>query len=161
MAAGEKLHLNERVVVRLTDDLVFQYRLLRPGFLSVVAVALVLLLVPHNPTLYRTLRILRTVLCQRPICLVHVARAEHVVESRQRLRRAGKYHQSAHGPVEPVHHSEKHVPRLGIRLFDVFLHGVRQRFVARLVALYNLAAALADDDYVVVFVDYDHFLMKN
>ena len=37
------------------------------------------------------------------------------------------------------------------------VHGVRQRLVARLVALYNLAAALADDDYVVVFVDYDLF----
>ena len=55
-----------------------------------------------------------------------------------------------------MHHTEKHVAGLVVRLLDIGFHRLGERFVARLVALYNLSAPLVDDDDVVIFVDYFH-----
>ena len=55
-----------------------------------------------------------------------------------------------------MYHAEEHVAGLGIRLLDILFHGVGERFVAGLVALHNLSAALVDDDDMVVLVNYVH-----
>ena len=60
-----------------------------------------------------------------------------------------------------MHHSEKHVSRLLILLLDVLLDGVRERNVARLVALHYLASGFADDDDMIVFVYYLHIRGQN
>ena len=156
VAARQQAHLQEAVAVAVANDAVVKYRLLRPGLFCSVGIALVLLLVAHQPVGQRALGLAGRVLHNGPVGLVHLALGKHPVQSAQRLRRAGKDHQSAHGPVEPVHHAQEHVARLLVLLLQIVLHQLRQRPVARLVALHYFAALLGDDDDMVVLVDYLH-----
>ena len=55
--------------------------------------------------------------------------------------------------------AEKDISRFGMCLFYPLLDGLAERFVAGLVALDNLAGPFVDDDDVVVFVDYFHYIL--
>ena len=84
---------------------------------------------------------------------MHLTRSKHLVQAGQRLRRAGEDHQATDGTVKTMHDAEEDVARLLVLLLQVGLHRLRQRLVARLAALHYLAAALRNDDDVVVLVD--------
>ena len=90
-----------------------------------------------------------------------IARAEHIVQSRECFRGLGEDNKSAHGAVKTMHNTEEHVARFVVLLFDILLHDVAERFIACFVALNDFAATLVDYDYVVVFVDYFHCLPVN
>ena len=87
---------------------------------------------------------------------MHLALGEHAVKAGQGLRRAGEDDEAADGAVETVDDAEEDLAGLLVFLLQVGLDGLAERCVARLVALYNLAALLGDDDDVVVFVDDFH-----
>ena len=91
-----------------------------------------------------------------PIRLVHLALGKHLVESGKGLRRAGKDHQPRYRTVQAMDDAEEHLAGLLVLLLDVFLDGLAERLVTRLVALHNFAAVLADDDDMVVLVDNFH-----
>ena len=55
-----------------------------------------------------------------------------------------------------MRHAEENVSRFGVFLLDVCLYIVSQCTVARLVALHYFAAALAYNNYMVVFVNDVH-----
>ena len=156
VAAGFEVYFQKEITFRTSDKLIVEDGFLRPGLFLVVSIRLVLLLVTHQPMHQFPFFCRRTIPHNGPIRLVHFFRTEHFVEPGQSLAGTGKDHQSAHGTVQTVHHAEEHVPRLVVLLFDVFLHHLRQRLVAGLVALHNLRTAFVDDDEVVVFVDYVH-----
>ena len=159
VAACEQRHLNEHIVVGHGAHLVFQHSLLGSRHFAFMCVALVLAFVASEPVGQRTFWSYITALHHCPVCLVHIARAEHVVESRQSLRCLGKHHESAYGAVESVYNAKKHVAWLVVFLLDILLHCIGQRLVAGLVALHYLAAALVDYYNVIVFVDYLHKLV--
>ena len=83
---------------------------------------------------------------------MNVAGAQHVVESRERLRSLGEYYGPSDGSVKAMHHTEKDVAGLCVALLDEGLDCFGERSVAGLVALDNLTGALVDDDYVVVLI---------
>ena len=87
---------------------------------------------------------------------MHLPLGKHLIETRKGFRRTGKDNQTGYGTVETVDDTKKHGARLLVLFFQVLLDGFRQRFVASLVTLHNLAALLRDDDDVVVLVDYLH-----
>ena len=51
-------------------------------------------------------------------------------------------------------HAKKHVARLGILHLYIFLHKIRERSVASLVALDDLSAFLIHHYHVVIFINY-------
>ena len=124
VASGEKRHLNEHIVVGNGTHLVFQHRLLGSRHLTFVCVALVLPFIACEPVGERSFHSYVATLHYCPIGLVYVARAEHIVESRERLRCLGKHHKSAYGAVESVHHTEEYVTRLVVLLLDI-LHAAQ------------------------------------
>ena len=85
-----------------------------------------------------------------------LAVGKHLVEAGEGFAGAGKDDEAADGTVEAMDHAEEDLAGLLVFLLDVLLHDVRERAVAGLVALHDLAALLVDDDDVVVFVDYLH-----
>ena len=156
VATREQVHLHEPIAFAPSYKAVFQHCLLGVLHLVVVGIRLVLLLVAHEPVFKRALVLGRPVGYHRPVCLVHLALAKHVAQSAQSLRRAGEDHQSAHRTVEAVNHTKEYIPRLRILHPDVFLHGVGERGVAGLVALYNLPALLVHHDDMIILIDYSH-----
>src|SRR5574344_1471038 len=142
MSARVKTYLKYVVCVARGYEPVVEHRLLRVFHLVIVGVALVLLLVAHYPTDERGGVSLRLVLHYGPVCLVHLAPAEHLVESRQCFRRACEHHRPAHGTVEAMYYPEEDVPRLLVLHLDIVLYNVRERSVASLVALDDLSAFL-------------------
>ena len=167
MTARQQLHLQQRVALRATYRAIAQHGMLRTGHLMVVGVRLVLLLVAHQPVLQLVPLAVHDSPSSvaaalgwgghdGPVGLVHLAQPEHVVQPRQRLRRAGEDHKPADRAVQPVHDAQKHGSGLLVLLLDIVLDRFRQRPVASLVTLHDLAALFRDDDDVVVFINHLH-----
>ena len=91
-----------------------------------------------------------------PIGLVHLSFGKHLVQSGEGLRGACEDDEAADGTVEAMHHAKEDGTWLVVLLLQIVLHQLRERLVASLVALDDLAALLIDDDNVVVLVDYFH-----
>ena len=68
---------------------------------------------------------------------------EHLVQPRERLACAGEEHHAAGGTVEAMGNAEEDLAGLVVFLFDIRLHHLGERGIARLVALHYLAAGLA------------------
>ena len=85
---------------------------------------------------------------------------EHRVQPGKCLAGAGEEYAAAYGAVEAMHHTQEHLPGLGVCLFDVCFHHVAKRAVACLVALDNLARRLVYDDDVVILVDDLHSVQR-
>ena len=156
VASREQVDFEQHVAVATPDDLVAQHSLLAARHLVVVGIGLVLSLVAHQPVGQQSLRFGRLMLDDGPVGLVDLTLAKQIVEAAQRLRGLGKDDQSGHGAVQAVDHTEKDVARLLIFLLQPFLDGIGERKVARLVALYDFAHLLIDDDDVVVLVEWLH-----
>jgi len=95
----------------------------------------------------------RSVFNHSPIRFLGFAVAEHFVESGQCLTGSSENNDSRCRTVEAVHDAQKHFAGFVVFVFDVFLNHFRQRFIARFVALHNIADTLVDDNEVVVFVE--------
>ena len=81
-------------MVGRTYHLVTQNCLLRVFHLMIIGVALVLLLVSHNPIHQLSLFQTGLILHYGPISLVHLAVSEHIVQSAERLGSLGKNNKS-------------------------------------------------------------------
>ena len=81
---------------------------------------------------------------------------EHIVQTRKSFGRTGKEHHSARRTVQAVCHAQKYLSGFVILLFDICLNGLRERYIAGLVALHNLVASLIDGYNMVVFVQDSH-----
>ena len=162
MATRHQVDLQQGITLRQAYLPELQHRLLAVRHLVVVGIRLILLLIARQPMLQRLPRIsshfsfLISHFYDSPVRLMHLAVAEHLVQTCQRLRRAGKDHQPADGTVQPVYHAQEHSTGLGILLLDIGLHQVRERSIAGLVSLYDLSALLVYYDNMVVLVDYVH-----
>ena len=156
MASGEQFNGQKEVAVALPHQAVAQTGFFAARHFVVVGIRLVLLLVARQPVVQLAGFLRRAVGHDGEVGLVHPSLAEQVVHARQPLAGTGKHHDAAHGAVEPVGNAEKDGAGLGITLLDVGLDALGERLVAGLVALHNLAGGLADDDDVVVLVEYLH-----
>ena len=152
MTAREEVDLQKMVVVTVGYHLILQDSFLRPWHLMVVGVALVLFPVACEPVCERAFGLRRHLVGDRPIGLVHLPFAEHVVQPRQCFGRAGKDDKARHGTVKAMHHPEEHIARFVVLRLDIFLHRLRERTVAGLVALHDLTTLFIDDDDMIIFV---------
>ena len=114
-----KPHFEQGVPLGMAYGAIVQYGPLAVFHLSRVRIGFVLPLVAREPVLQRGSILLRGVGHDGVVGLLHAARAEHLVEPRQRLSRPRKHHNAAHWAVEPVHHAEKHVARFLVFLFNI------------------------------------------
>lgn len=99
MAARHEVDFQQCVTVRPVDYLVMQNGFLGRRHLVVVSIALVLPLVAHKPVGQCRLRFERRTRDNRPIGLVYLAIAEHIVQPRERLGGLGKNDQPRYRPV--------------------------------------------------------------
>ena len=83
---------------------------------------------------------------------MHAAVAEGGGQALQRLGGLGQQADAAHRAVQPVGEAQEDLAGLAVPLRDEGLVGLRQRLVARLVALRDLAHALAHHQQVVVLI---------
>ena len=88
-----------------------------------------------------------------PIRFLRFAVFEQFVESCQCFGSTRKYDNSRRRAIESMHDTQKHFAGLLVFVFDVFLDDIAEWFVARFVALHDIADAFVDDDDVVVFVE--------
>ena len=160
MAARHEIDFQQCVTVRPVDYLVMQNGFLGRRHLVVVSIALVLPLVAHKPVGQCRLGFERRTRDNRPISLVYLAIAEHIVQPRERLGGLGKNDQPRYRPVESVDNSKEYVAGLLVLLLYPSPDGLGQRFITRLVALDNLAGFLVDDYNVVIFVKYLHSIVR-
>ena len=79
--------------------------------------------------------------------------AEHLVETLQRFGGLGEHAEAADRPVEPVGEAQEDLAGFFVAPGDEGLVGIGQAFVARLVALRDLARALVHHQQVVVLVE--------
>ena len=92
-----------------------------------------------------------------PVGLLDLLMAtEHLVQPRERLARAGEEHHAAGGTVEAMGNAKEDLAGLVVFLFNISLHHLGERCIARLVALHYLAAGLVDGNDMIIFVEYSH-----
>ena len=156
VASGEEFHGEQEVAVALAGEAVAQAGFLAVWNWVVVGVRLVLLLVAHQPVAEFAGILRGAVGHDGEIGLVDVPLAEELVHAGQSLAGAGEYDHTAHGTVEAVGDAEEDGAGLGVLLLDVGFDALGERFVAGLVGLYDFAGGFADDDDVIVLVEYLH-----
>ena len=78
--------------------------------------------------------------------------AQLFAEPGSRLAGAGKGHQTAHGPVQPMHQPQIHRAGLVVLDFDVLLELREDVGIARFVRLREHIRRLDSDDDVVIFI---------
>ena len=83
----------------------------------------------------------------------HMMGAQLFAEPGGRLAGAGKGHQPAHGPIQPVYQPQIDFPRLLVFFLDVLLAFVLQAQVARLVALGQLTLRFDRHQQVIVLIN--------
>ena len=129
-------------MIRMGDQFITQDGFLGIRPLGIVSVTLILLLVPHQPIHQLTLILRGTVLDDRPIRLAHLTDTKHLVQAREGLARLGENHDPAHRTIQTVRDTDKDVTGLAILLLQPCLQHLRERLIARLVALHDLTAGL-------------------
>ena len=156
LAPREELHFQQGVAVSSRYRAVAESRLLCLRILLRGDEGLVEASVAFEPVLENGLLFIRRSFDERPVCLVDVALAEHVVEAGEGLGGAREDHQPGDGAVDAVNDPAEHIAGLGVFLTDIVLDGLRKGLVAGLVALHYLAGLLAHHNNMVVFVYYLH-----
>ena len=164
MAAGEQLHLHQKIFPGRTQQAVAQQGLLGSGLLLRMAVGLVLLLVAGEPGMNLPLRRCGGILHQGPVDLPGISLPEGGGEACQGLGGLGQDDGSADRTVEPVGHTHEHLSGLAVAEGDESLEFLRQGLVAGLVALDYFSRTLVEDQNMVVLVedtggDVIHFLL--
>ena len=94
----------------------------------------------------------RTVFHDGQINLVEVAVFHLHGHTREGLACLGKHHGTAHGTVDAMNQSGKHIARLVVFLLDVILDIVEKTHITGLVALHNLRRKLVDDNQMIILV---------
>ena len=148
------------VAVGTSDEAVVEHGLLAAAHLGGVGKRLVEPLVTREPVGERGALGGGRAADDGQVGLAHAALAEEGVQPAERLAGPGEDHEPAHGAVEPVDNAEKDGAGLGVLFLDVGFHAVGEGGVAGLVALYDLAGLLVDDDEVVVFVNDVHLSVR-
>ncbi len=156
MPARQQFYLDKVIVRGRRDEAVMQHGFLRVLHFLVVGIGFVLLLIAHYPVGQRVLLLFGAVFHDSPVRLVDVSETEHIVEACQSLTGLCENDESAYGAVKAMHHAEEDVAGFLVFLLDILLHRFGERSVAGLVALDYFAGGLADDDDMVVFVNYLH-----
>ena len=116
-------------------------------------VAFVLSLVAPKPVDEHALRLRRSLAHDGPVRLTDATVAKKRIHTRQSLAGLGKDDGARDRSIEAMHNADEHVARLGVFLSDPLPQLIRQRGIARLIALHDLVARLADGDQVIVFVN--------
>ena len=81
---------------------------------------------------------------------MYLSIAEHIVQTGQRLRRAGKDYQTANRTVQAMYYAQEYRTRLLIFLLDVVLHNIREGTIASLVSLYASYILLLTSNYIFI-----------
>ena len=160
MAPREQVHFYQVVAVRALQEAVIEPGELRLGETRGPGcraggddVGLVLLLVPVQPPFQAAFRRRGLRTAEGPVGLVDLSFAEHLVETLQRFGGLGEHAEAADRPVEPVGEAQEDLAGFFVAPGDEGLVGIGQAFVARLVALRDLARALVHHQQVVVLVE--------
>ena len=77
---------------------------------------------------------------------------KHGVEAREGFASTSKEHHACSGTIKAVSNPKEYLARFLVFLFDIRFHHLRERRIARLIALHNLVASLADSYYMIIFV---------
>ena len=87
---------------------------------------------------------------------MHLSLGKHLVQAGKGLRSAGEDDETADGTIEAMGDAEEDGSRLVIFFFQIVFHQLRERPIASLVALDDLAALFVDDDDVIILVENCH-----
>ena len=85
---------------------------------------------------------------------MNLATSNHLIQASECLRGLGEHHSATHGAVDAMHHAQKHIAWLVVAHLNHRLDVILQRLVCLAVGLNELAAALIDNYYMVVLVEY-------
>ena len=151
-----QIDLQQIIIIRMGDQFITQDGFLGIRPLGIVSVTLILLLVPHQPIHQLTLILRGTVLDDRPIRLAHLTDTKHLVQAREGLARLGENHDPAHRTIQTVRDTDKDIPGLAILLLQPYLQHLRERLIARLVALHDLTAGLIYRYNMIILVNNLH-----
>ena len=104
-----QIHLQQKVIIRLTYQPIVQDSLFTLRHFLIISITLVLLLIAHQIVHQFSFRLLRGILYDSPVSLLHLTGFEHFIEAGQRLAGLGKYNKTAHGAVQPVGNTDEDI----------------------------------------------------
>ena len=147
--ARKELDFQEEIPVGGLDEAVVE-----AGLLAAAGhVGLVLGFVAHQEVGEGVLVLGRARTGERPVGLVDLALAQHLVQAFQGLGGLGKEADAAHGAVQAVGDTQEHLAGLGVPPGNEGLEGLREGLVAGLVSLHDLAGAFIENHEVVILVE--------
>ena len=154
VATRLELNLQQIIAFRMGHDTIAEHRALAARHLAVVGTSLVGTLVARQPMRERSLLLRRAVGHDGPIRLADpLMLRKEGIQAGQSLAGTRKKYDTTNGAIQTMDNTKEDVTRLLVTSLQVVLHDIRERRVARLVALHNLAAGLVDYYDVVVFVE--------
>ena len=153
VTSRQQFDLHERVVRTRSERRIAQARLLGIALRGVVSPRTVGLAVAQDIVAQLAALGIGRGLGQRPIDLMDAAFADHFVEPCEGFRCFGENNGPAHGTVDTVHHAKEHLAGFRIAPFDESFDLVFQSAFARRIGLHQVAAALVDDQQVIVLVE--------
>ena len=153
MATRTEVDLQQVIAVRGGQQTIMKLGTTCARPVGLADVAFVLSLVAPKPVDEHALRLRRSLAHDGPVRLTDAAVAKERIHTRQSLAGLGKDDGARDRSIEAMHNADEHVARLSVFLSDPLPQLIRQRGIARLIALHDLVARLADGDQVIVFVN--------
>ena len=152
MSPSLQVYFQQKVIIRLTYQPIVQDSLFTLRHFLIISITLILLLIAHQIVHQFSFRLLRGILYDSPVSLLHLTGFEHFIEAGQRLAGLGKYNKTAHGAVQPVGNTDEDITGFLVFLLQILLYGFRKRRIPRLVSLNDLGSGLVDYNDMIVLV---------
>src|ERR1044072_5464982 len=89
-----------------------------------------------------------------PVCFPDLFGLEHLVQAGKSFAGTGKKHNAADGPVDAMHSTDEHFPRLAVFFFYIQLYKITQRSIACFIALHNVRWPLVNSNNMIVLKKY-------
>ena len=151
-----QIDLQQIIIIRMGDQFITQDSFLGIRPLGIVSVTLILLRVADQAIDALCLLVGATAVFFLNFCVSNLTDTKHLVQARKGLARLGENHDPAHRTIQTVRDTDKDIPGLAILLLQPYLQHLRERLIARLVALHDLTAGLIYRYNMIILVNNLH-----
>ena len=156
MSSGMKMHFKQKIILRMTYELIIQNRLFGTFHFFIVCIRLVLLFIFNHIMYQCTFFGCRSILNYSPISFLNLTVPEHIVQAAESLTGLGKNHKPTYRSIQSVSYTYKHITGFIILLFQILFNSLRKRCVSSLITLNNFRGGFIYYYYMIVFVNYSH-----
>ena len=151
MPPCEQVHLQQKIILTLTDQVKCEFSLLGTGHFLVMRERFVFFFIFFQVMKKMSAFFRRLVLNNRPIGLMNLSPFDHFVQSGKGFAGFCENDNPAYRPIDTVNNSQEYIAGLMVTLFDECFEKITEWCIAGFISLDDLGGLLVKDDKMIVF----------